>query len=235
MKQIEYKGAQTEIKDVDESGVVVFYASVFGNKDYGNDVIEKGAYRKTIKENFKNIRHFKHHDSSLMPGVVQELSEDDNGLLVKSKLILSTQLGKETHEEYKAMMEAKKSMDHSIGYNATKFKEEIDPETEDYTRFIKEVKLYEVSTLTAWGMNPLALTVDVKKYGSLDMDELLKEERYFRALLNCKFTDMELANIEKLFNHVKTLIDERSRETTPPVIKPSIEVDKIINNFKINI
>jgi HK97 family phage prohead protease len=234
MKNMEYKATQSEIKEVDDSGVVVFYASIFGNRDFGGDIIEKGAYKKTIRENFKNIRHFKHHDTSLMPGVVQEISEDDTGLLVKSKLILNTQLGKETYEEYKAMMDANKSMDHSIGYNATKYKEETDAETEEYTRRIKEVKLFEVSTLTAWGMNPMALTVDVKKYGSLDMDELLKEERYFRALLNCKFDDMKLEQIEKLFNHVKTLIDERSRETTPQVDKPFVGID-IINNLKIKV
>ena len=39
----EYKGLET-----DEDGRFEGYASVFGNKDLGNDVIEKGAFLKSI-------------------------------------------------------------------------------------------------------------------------------------------------------------------------------------------
>jgi HK97 family phage prohead protease len=228
MRTMEYKGAITEIKNLSAMGEVTFYASVFGNKDYGGDIVEKGAFSKTITENNKNIRHFKHHDSTQMVGVVKSLIEDDKGLLVTSKLILKTQLGAETYEEYKAMLEAGKSMDHSIGYNVIKKEDRND------SRLLKELRLMEVSTLTAWGMNNQAQTVAVKSFEQLDLNELLTEEKYYKALLNCKFTDAKLDNIQGLYDYLKSLITERAAESTqgdePIVIKGSDYIKTL--NFK---
>jgi HK97 family phage prohead protease len=228
MRTMEYKGAITEIKNLSAMGEVTFYASVFGNKDYGGDIVEKGAFSKTITENNKNIRHFKHHDSTQMVGVVKSLIEDDKGLLVTSKLILKTQLGAETYEEYKAMLEAGKSMDHSIGYNVIKKEDRND------SRLLKELRLMEVSTLTAWGMNNQAQTVTVKSFEQLDLNELLTEEKYYKALLNCKFTDAKLDNIQGLYDYLKSLITERAAESTqgdePIVIKGSDYIKTL--NFK---
>ncbi len=209
-RAMEYKGCITEIKDVTQSGTVVFYASVFGNTDFGGDIVEPGAFKKTLKENMKNIRHFKHHNPNLMPGVLHDLKEDSYGLLATSKLILNTQLGKETYEEYKAMIDAGKSMDHSIGY-AT-IKSENDEENE--TRKLKEVRLYEVSTLTEWGMNELAQTVSVKNLDQLDLNKLLTEKKYYELLLKCSFTDAKLQHLEQFKKHVDSLIASRLVGTT---------------------
>jgi len=220
-RAMEYKGCITEIKDVTQSGLVIFYASVFGNTDLGGDVIEAGAFKKTLRENLKNIRHFKHHNPKLMPGVIQDLKEDDYRLLATSKLILNTQLGKETYEEYKAMAEAGKSMDHSIGYSTIKY--EDDRATN--SRKLKELRLFEVSTLTEWGMNPLAQTVNVKS-----IDELLKEQKYFSELLNCRLTDAKLEQIQQLKAHIESLIASRQKTDTPP-LEP-ISASQLITNTK---
>jgi HK97 family phage prohead protease len=219
-RAMEYKGCVSEIKDVTQSGTVVFYASVFGNADLGGDIIEAGAFKKTLNENMKAIRHFKHHNPKLMPGVIQELKEDSYGLLATSKLILNTQLGKETYEEYKAMAEAGKSMDHSIGYSTIKFE---DDKSQDL-RKLKEVRLFEVSTLTEWGMNPLAQTVAVKS-----IEELIKEQKYFTELLNCRFTDAKLEQIEQLKAHIESLIESRLVDT--PKNEP-ISASELITNIK---
>ena len=212
MKKIEYKAAKTEIKDLDTKGVVVFYASIFGNKDHGNDIVERGAFAKTISENFENIRHYKHHDSRIMPGVLHELSEDSKGLLTKSHLIMDTQDGKETYYQYKAMLEAGKSMDHSIGYWVVKSEKFNEDDPNKYERRLKELNLMEVSTLTAWGMNPEARTVDVKQ--TLSFDELLKEEIYLKGLLNCDFADMKLEQLELLLKNIQSLIAQRAGSST---------------------
>lgn len=226
---MEYKISRSEIKDVDPNGTVLFYASVFNNKDFGNDIIMPGAYSKTIKENLKNIRHFKHHDSWKMPGVIQEISEDSYGLLVKSKLILNTQLGKETYEEYKAMQEAGKSMDHSVGYSAIKF--DIDNDKDE--RILREVKLFEVSTLTAWGMNPLAQTVSIKSLENIPFNDLIKEQKYFELLLNAPFTDATLTQLEQLKKHVDSLISSKAGIDPTFKDKPRIvEASKLISEIK---
>lgn len=68
MKNIlEYKGINAgpdSIKDIDEkNGVVTGYFSIFGNKDSDSDVITKGAYKKTLSENYNRVKHLYQHDS----------------------------------------------------------------------------------------------------------------------------------------------------------------------------
>ena len=41
--------------DTDEDGSFEGYASVFGNKDLGNDVVEKGAFMRSLK--YKKPKH----------------------------------------------------------------------------------------------------------------------------------------------------------------------------------
>jgi hypothetical protein len=218
-KQIQFKSALTKVEDVDEKGIVRFYASVFGNKDRAGDVVVKGAYAKTLAENFKEIQHFKNHDSRMMPGVVTEAKEDDKGLLITSSLIMGTQLGRETYEEYKAMAAAGKSMFHSIGYYPVK----EDEDRENSVNYLKEIYLREVSTLTAHPANPLATTVDVKSEISY-LDELLKSD----------LSDMKLEEIEKMKNTIIALYDKKAAllKALEDQKEPQITAQELINIFK---
>lgn len=204
-----FKSVITSVKDVDEKGTVSFYASVFNTADKVKDIVEKGAYKKTISESFTEIQHYKNHDSTLMPGVLRELKEDDYGLLAVSNLILKTQIGLETYEQYKAMAEAGKSMAHSIGYMPVRAEEKG-----EFT-YLKEIYLFEVSSLTKRPAHPDALTVGIKSFEDLELDELVKEEMFYTNLLNCKFTDAKLENLEKLKSHITALIEESRRNLAP--------------------
>jgi len=214
-----YKSFIAKVKDVSNTGIVTFYAAVFGNIDRYNEVCDKGCFSKTIKENFSEIMHYKNHWSEYMPGVIQELKEDNYGLLVTSKLILETVCGAETYAQYKAMAESGKSMPHSIGYIPVK-QEQEDPTSPVSPIHLKEVYLGEVSTLTRRPANPLATTVDVKSFELLEFDELLKEQKYYELLLNSKFSDQTTEQLEKLKSKIQALITERSRETTHKSIEP---------------
>jgi len=217
-----FKSCITEIKDIDEKGIVVFHSSIFNTPDRVKDVVDFGAYKKTINENFKDIQHYKNHDSTLMPGVLSELSEDATGLLSKSQLILKTQLGLETYEQYKAMSAAGKSMGHSIGYVPVR-----EQKDDDGFNHLKEIFLYEVSSLTKRAAHPDALTQSIKSIEEMDFEELVKEEMFYTNLLNCKFTDAKLENLEKVKIHITALIDESRRKNAPdpkdaPLTKESI-------------
>ena len=49
MSNLIYK--QGEISDIDDKlGIVKGYGSVFGNVDSDNDIVQKGAYSRTIKK-----------------------------------------------------------------------------------------------------------------------------------------------------------------------------------------
>lgn len=117
------------------------YASFFNNIDAYDDIIEKGAFRKTIAENRNRIKVLWQHDSNEPIGIPEEMHEDDNGLYVKAKISM-TDTGK------KALTLIKDGVitEMSIGYDVVK---------DDYkmlgtkrVRMLKELKLWEFSPVT---------------------------------------------------------------------------------------
>lgn len=196
----------SEIKGLDETGIVQFYANTFSNVDSDGDVSMPGSFQKTIKENWGRIRHFKYHDPKLMPGVVKELKEDEQGLLVTSKLILNTQLGRETYEEYKAMFDAQKQMEHSVKVNPVKYEIVGEQSIASSIRKVSEWKLWEVSTLTAWGANDRALAVSIKNLEGATREEIENEIVFLKSLLNISsYSDLKLEQIEKQMNFLDKL------------------------------
>lgn len=218
-----FKSCFTEVKDIDEKGIVSFYASIFNTTDRVKDIVEPGAYSKTISESFDEIQHYKNHDSTLMPGVITELKEDSIGLLVRSKLILKTQLGLETYEEYKAMAEAKKSMSHSIGYATVR-----EHKDNDGNNRLKELMLFEVSTLTKRPAHPDAITVDVKS-----LEDLVKEETFYENLLKCNFSDAKLEHLEQLKEKITALIKELRRDIAPTPEDTPLSKQEILTILKV--
>ena len=69
------------------------------------------------------------------------------------------------------MADAGKQMEHSIGVNAIKAMENKDTGI----REVSEWKLWEVSTLPAWGANELAGTISIKSVGEMTKEELQEE------------------------------------------------------------
>jgi len=171
----EYKAVSFELERVDEStGEFSGYASIFGNVDQGGDIVEKGAFAKTIVEDFDRIKIFFQHDDSELPiGRPLELREDDKGLYIRGK-ISSTQKGR----DIQTLMKDGVLNELSIGYDAVLY--DIDEATQ--VRHLKQVKLWEVSIVT-WAMNDQATIEDVKSLA----EELKVEARsgkMSRARLN---------------------------------------------------
>lgn len=163
-----------EIKatDVKDTGEFTGYGSVFGVTDLGLDVIEKGAFRKTLKERKpKLLWQHKMHEPI---GVFKEIKEDRNGLFVHGLLNMEVQRAKEAH----SLMRQGALDGLSIGYTAVR--DEYERETG--IRRLKEVKLYEVSLVT-FPMNEEA-TVSAVKSATDDLTEEQKEEvlRFIQAL-----------------------------------------------------
>jgi HK97 family phage prohead protease len=132
------------------------YGSVFGNKDLGNDVIEKGAFSKSLrKRKAKGVKLLYQHKSDMPIGVFDEIKEDDHGLVVKGRLALKTQAGAEAYELLK--MGALDGL--SIGFRVNP--KEVSYDKRANKRIIKEVDLMEVSLVT-FPMNPQATVRSVK-------------------------------------------------------------------------
>tara|TARA_R110000751_G_scaffold53310_6_gene115594 strand:+ start:6162 stop:6842 length:681 start_codon:yes stop_codon:yes gene_type:complete len=144
---------QAPIGDIDEKlGIVKGYGSIFGNKDSDDDIIEKGAYTKTLKENGGRIKYIYQHDITRPLGKMKEIFEDDKGLAFTAQ-IPKTQLGTDVLELIKyGVIE-----ENSVGI--LPMVKEYDEEKD--VRYLKEVKLYEISAVTL-AANDQAVINEVK-------------------------------------------------------------------------
>ena len=161
MNTIIYKSTQIgELVDADAAaGVVKGYGSVFGNVDSDGDVINKGAYKKTIQENSQRIKYLYQHDMDKPLGKMVHLEEDDKGLIFEAQ-IPKTQLGKDVVE----LMKAGVITENSVGI--LPIQKEMGS---DGYRHINEVKLFEISAVTL-AANDQAMIMDVK--GNVDPEKI---------------------------------------------------------------
>ena len=89
---IEYKTFEFKIDEVDEvkdEGVIEGNASTFGNMELGFDIVEKGAFKKTLKENKGKFPILADHSPYEQIGWNEQAAEDDIGLKVKGSLVLT--------------------------------------------------------------------------------------------------------------------------------------------------
>lgn len=150
MNNVIYK--QAEISDVDENlGIVKGYGSIFGNVDSDNDIIEKGAYARTIKNNGSRVKYLYQHDITKPIGRMKELFEDEKGLGFVAE-IPKTTFGVEVLE----LMKYNVIDENSVGIMPVK-----KDYNEDGVRMIKEAKLFEISAVTL-ASNDEAKILEVK-------------------------------------------------------------------------
>lgn len=120
--------------------------------DSGGDIIEPGAFTKTIAEGWERVKILALHNDCWLPiGRPLELREDSNGLFIKAK-ISDTSMGRDV----KVLLKDGVLTELSIGYDPVVF--EYD---EAGIRHLREVKLWETSLVT-WAMNDRAVVTDYK-------------------------------------------------------------------------
>lgn len=152
----DYVNLEVKLAEVDEEGTFEGYAAVFGNVDIGYDLLEKGAFTKTLEDRpAKQVKLLYQHDRHRPIGVIKELKQDSKGLWVKGKLNVNTALG----AEVKSNMKEGVLDSLSIGYRATKF--EYVEKNKMIVRQLKEVELWEVSVVT-FPANPKATIRSIK-------------------------------------------------------------------------
>ncbi len=165
--------APFEVKFADGAtpGTFEGYGAVFGNVDSYGDVIQKGAFKETLREWNKSkklppmlVQHggWMMTDMDALPvGMWEAMSEDDTGLHVKGRLInLDTERGKTIHG---AMKEG--ALDGmSIGYRAKEFS--LGTKPEEPRRTLKKIDLMEVSVVT-FPANGKARVSSVKSAGEI--------------------------------------------------------------------
>lgn len=206
----DFASNEVVFKDVDgKKGIVTGYFAHFNNVDSDGDIIRKGAFAKTVRENGPGsskprIKHLLNHDPSQPLGKLVDLKEDETGLYYES------QLG--THalgQDFIKMAESGLISEHSIGYKTLKRNQ-----LQDYEGYMKnpsggwyeltELKLWEGSSLTAWGANELTPLTGLKGVSKDKAIELYikKSEAIEKFCRNSSATD---ETIEMLLLHNKQL------------------------------
>ena len=225
MNTILYKAAPVgELIDADEkAGIIKGYGSYFGNKDSDNDVIMKGAYKKTIAENGERVKYLYQHDMNQPIGKMTELYEDDKGLVFVAE-IAKTQLGKDVVE----LMKSGVITENSVGIMP------IQKNNKGDYREITEVKLYEISAVTL-AANDQAKILDVK--GNIDVDKLSKRYDNLTKLIRKGDISDEMGfAIEAEILKLKSLFIEFTKPVDE-ITSPNVEVknnDSEVINYLIN-
>jgi len=145
---------ELDIKAIAEDGTFTGYASLYGVTDLGGDVVQAGAFTKSLKSKpASKVKMLRGHDTSEPIGVWTSIAEDTRGLKVTGQLILTTVKGRETYELLKAG-----ALDGlSIGYRTKK--ESFD--RKNNVRLLNELDLFEIS-LVVFPMLPSATISKVK-------------------------------------------------------------------------
>lgn len=146
----------SEIKALgDEEGVIEAYVSVFGNVDSYGDIVEKGAFSDAVKAFNTDGRYPKGiwaHDWALPIAKTLEMREDERGLYIKAKLILSVPEARKAYDLIKAGV----ITDFSFGYEVNDGKVE-----KDGFRHLYKLTIYEWSPVLV-GANNQAMILDAK-------------------------------------------------------------------------
>jgi HK97 family phage prohead protease len=149
--------AVLKIKALEKSGEFEGYASTFGGEpDAYGDVIAPGAYADSLAQHAAKgtmPKMFWQHDRDKPIGKWLAASEDDAGLLVRGRLNLGVQLGREAYE----LLKAEDIDGLSIGYRILEYS--VDTESEIWT--LEKLDLVEVSVVSI-GANENATVASVK-------------------------------------------------------------------------
>lgn len=141
-----------KIKSYQDSGKVEGYVSIYGNKDLNGDIVEPGAFTKTVLESGGEVVMLLHHDRTRPIGMAK-LEEREKGLFLSGQIATDLPDGELAHKQAaKGLLRGL-----SIGYRTVK---EIWDDMAKAFR-LYEVKLFEASLVTI-PANPLTLIESVK-------------------------------------------------------------------------
>jgi HK97 family phage prohead protease len=127
---------------VRDGHVIEGYASLFGTCDQGGDVVQQGAYARSLSglaAAGRSVKMLWQHDPAQPIGVWDELREDGRGLWVKGRILDAVEKGREAV----ALIGAGAIDGLSIGYRTVKA-----GKNDKGQRLLNEVELWEVSLVT---------------------------------------------------------------------------------------
>jgi uncharacterized protein len=220
-----YKSNRLEFKDIDSKKMTVTgYFSKFGNVDSDGDIMMPGAFKRSIAdwgpEGKQRIKHLMNHRPDQPLGRITVLKEDSYGLYYESDLVKTT-----FGMDFIKMAEGGIITEHSIGFNTlTETKGSMGNE-------IKDVKLFEGSSLTAWGANMDTPFLGFKS--EMDINELKQEIRIFEKFIRntdasdnvidlCVIKIRQLAQAVERLSSTKATVNEPEQPKVDDTLEKSL-------------
>ena len=228
--QKEYK--YLKIKDilVDETGKFEGYASVFGNVDSYGDVVQRGAFKRTLKSAKGKFPILDQHWSSDEIGLTTDMEEDERGLKFTGVLHISDNpkmdMTKARDVYIKMQNRAKLGMPLgvSIGYQTI----QSEKDTTNNTRVLKEIKLWEISLVT-FPANTEATVTGVK---SAEMFRSLRKNIDFLGAMKYNDLSEEQKNVlGTIQNTIDSLLVPDSQKHSAPTPE-KVNVNVLLDVFK---
>ncbi len=116
------------------------YASVFNVVDRGNDLIEPGAFKRSLRDRGAGgVKFLWQHDPKEPVGILDEIFEDSKGLFIRGRLILDVERAREAYQ----LLGVGALDGLSIGFHTLKSKQRSDG-----VRILHQVDLWEISLVT---------------------------------------------------------------------------------------
>ena len=171
---LNYMTFEFKAEETNDEGIVKGYASTFGNIDQGLDVVDKGAFTKSLKENKGVFPILADHNPSDQIGWNEEGEEDSKGLFVKGLVDLNVQKGREKYSLAKKAAKIGAKMGLSIGYITIKAEPDRD---RPMVRRLKELKLFEYSFVT-FPMNIEATVSSIKSLSHIEQAQRVIQQAH---------------------------------------------------------
>lgn len=131
------------------------YASVFGIKDQGQDIVAPGAFRRSLRmRGVGGVKLLFQHDAREPIGVWRDIREDAHGLYVRGRILPELQRGRDVL----ALLRAGALDGLSIGYQVVR----AQADRKAGARILMDVDLWEISIVT-FPLLPAARVTAVKR------------------------------------------------------------------------
>jgi HK97 family phage prohead protease len=197
----------TSIKAVpeDEQGAFEGLLAIYNNVDLGGDLIEPGAFLKTLQERGSTIPLLWGHKAEEPPIGRLKLFDTPDGLRVKGQLNLEMSRSKDVY----SAMKAGDVSGLSIGYDTVKH------EIKSGVRHLKELRLWEGSIVN-FPMNPLAEVFSVKdlkvgrKISAANKEALQQAMELIRALVSDEADEEPVTSAEQAAGQKSEPVNDHS-------------------------